>query len=233
VSGRARLALACDYTRREDLLAALDLFEGLPVILKVGLRLMPLLKPEDYERLTSNFDLFLDAKLHDIPSQVADAAKVWESVGARYLTVHASGGPRMIREATSAVRRDRLRIAGVSVLTSFSQADLGAVGVERAVSDQVVKLVGMGIENGLRTFVCSVDELPALRGAFPDQDDLEFITPGLVLAGEKGHADQARTATVERALEEGSDVLVMGRSIFQSADPRAQAEKVLRILETA
>lgn len=231
MSSRARLAVGCDFTRREDFLAALDRFEGLPLIIKVGLRLLPRLHPEDFERITTSFDLFLDAKLHDIPTQVAQAAQVWESLGARYLTVHLSGGPQMLKQASTAVRPDRLRISGVSVLTSFAPADLAAIGVSATVSDQVVRLVKLGVANGLRTFVCSVDELAALREAFQgDVDDLEFITPGLVLAGEVAHGDQSRVATVERALEEGSDVLVMGRSILQAKDPRATAEQVLRQL---
>lgn len=229
---RARLALACDFQRRDEFLQLLERLNGLPIIIKVGLRLMPRLLPEDYDRITSHFDLFLDAKLHDIPTQVADAARVWESMGARYLTVHLSGGSKMLSLASAAVRPDRLRLAGVSVLTSLSQGDLQATGVVAPISEQVVNLVRLGVASGLRTFVCSVGELAALREAFHESDDdLEFITPGLVLAGEKGHADQSRVYTVEEALEEGSDVLVMGRSILSAADPRAQAEKVLKILE--
>ncbi len=231
----ARLAVAMDFTTVESFRGALEKLDGLPVVLKVGLRTMPFLSLDEMKELAERFDLFVDAKLHDIPTQVAEAAQVWESVGARYLTVHLSGGHAMLSLAAQAVRADRMKVAGVSVLTSLNGGDLGDLGVVPAdCASQVVRLIRLGLRAGIRTFVCSVGELAALREELvEDFDDVEFITPGLVMGSEGAHSDQSRVFTVEDALREGADVLVMGRSIWKSADPRKAAAAVIEKLARA
>jgi orotidine-5'-phosphate decarboxylase len=228
-TGSRKLAIAIDVEDREACLSTAYAFQGLPVVLKLGLGLLPLLEPGDIKFLRDEgFELFIDVKLHDIPSQVARAVSAWAGLGVKYLTVHASGGAKMLSEASNAAKDTGLRLLGVTVLTSLGSYDLQLLGMSSIVEDQVSRLVEIGVRSEISGFVCSVGEIAKVR----EIAGLEsfVVTPGLVTERTQSHPDQARVYTIEEAVERGSNMLVVGRSILKSAEPRLAAEAVLKVL---
>jgi orotidine-5'-phosphate decarboxylase len=173
-------------------------------------------------------DVFLDLKLHDIPNTVAGAARAVAGLAPAYLTVHASGGPDMVRAAVDAM--PDTRVVGVTVLTSLSESDLARLGMTGTARDVVRRLAVLAVDAGARALVCSPLEVADVRrevGA-----GVTLITPGVRPAG-SGAGDQARVATPEQALADGADLLVVGRPLTGADDPGAAAAALARRLEEA
>ncbi len=166
-------------------------------------------------------DVFLDLKLHDIPNTVAGAARAVAELAPTYLTVHASGGPAMVRAAVDAL--PRTKVAGVTVLTSLSAEQLAAVGFADAPRDAVRRLASLAVAGGARALVCSPLEVADVRAEVGA--DITLITPGVRPAGADGDSpdDQARVATPEQARADGADLLVVGRPLTAAADVAAAA----------
>ena len=169
--------------------------------------------------------VFLDLKLHDIPETVERAVARASALGARMLTVHASGGPAMLRRAVERAGAEGagLEIVAVTVLTSLDARDLGAIGVGGDLVSQVERLARMAWAEGVRAFVCSPREAATLRAALGPEATL--ITPGVRLAG-SGSDDQKRTMTAAEAIHSGASWVVVGRPIRDAADPLAAARQI-------
>ena len=172
-------------------------------------------------RGASGVRVFLDLKLHDIPATVAGAARAVARLHPDVLTVHAAGGPEVIRAATAAA--PDTMIAGVTVLTSLGPADLKSIGVKGPLRDAVRRLAVLAVGAGARGLVCSPREVAVVRAEVGP--DVTLITPGVRPAGTDAH-DQARTATPEEALRAGADLLVIGRPITSAPDPGAAAAAI-------
>jgi orotidine-5'-phosphate decarboxylase len=181
-------------------------------------------------------DVFLDLKLHDIPNTVAGAVRSAAALGVRLLTVHASGGRAMLAAAQeaaqgAAARGSACELLGVTVLTSFDAASLGAawgrdgVVVER----EVLRLAADAAEVGLHGVVCSGAEASAVREAHGDR--LALLVPGIRLAGGSAH-DQRRVMTPAAAQAAGARYLILGRAVTAAADPRRAMRTVLTELAT-
>jgi len=173
--------------------------------------------------------VFLDLKLHDIPETVERAVARASALGARLLTVHASGGPSMLRRAVDRAAREggTTEIVAVTVLTSFDARDLDAVGAGADVSAQTERLGRLAWDSGVRSFVCSPHEAARLRATLGP--GATIITPGVRSAdGPNGAAkdDQKRTMTPSEAVAAGADWLVVGRPIRDAADPAAAARRI-------
>ncbi|WP_062351288.1 orotidine-5'-phosphate decarboxylase [Herbidospora yilanensis] len=194
---------------------------------KVGLELYLRYGPDVIAsvRGASGVQVFLDLKLHDIPNTVAGATKAVARLKPAFLTVHASGGAAMIRAAVEAA--PQTRIAAVTVLTSLSEADLAAIGLQGPPQDAVRRLAVLAVGAGAQALVCSPMEVAAVRAEVGE--DITLITPGVRPAGAASQ-DQARVATPERALADGADLLVIGRPITGSADPGASAAAIAAAL---
>ncbi|MER7133361.1 orotidine-5'-phosphate decarboxylase [Streptosporangium saharense] len=197
---------------------------------KVGLELYLRYGPEVIAsvRGASGVQVFLDLKLHDIPNTVAGAARAVARLKPAILTVHAAGGPAMIRAAVEAL--PETRIAAVTVLTSLSAADLHGIGLEGSPDDAVRRLATLAVGAGAQALVCSPREVAAVRAEVGP--DITLITPGVRPAG-SATQDQARVATPERALADGADLLVIGRPITGAADPGAAAAGIAAALRRA
>ena len=166
--------------------------------------------------------LFLDLKLHDIPNTVAGACRAVADLSPDFLTVHALGGPGMVRAAADAL--PDTRVTAVTVLTSMSPADLAAVGLTGSPQDAVLRLAEMAVASGARALVCSPQEVAAVRAVVGL--DIVLITPGVRPAG-SDVGDQQRVATPAEALTAGADLLVVGRPITGAADRGAAAAALL------
>jgi orotidine-5'-phosphate decarboxylase len=170
--------------------------------------------------------VFVDAKLHDIPSQVAAAAERLGKHGARWVTAHVGGGIDMLQAAVEGLSSGssgaEAGILGVSVLTSLDTADLERVGIQRSPGQLVGKMAKVAAAAGCEGVVCSPQELNVVAQAAPG---LKRVTPGIrpVDLGD----DQTRTATPLDAIERGANLLVIGRPITQAPDPAEAAAKIL------
>jgi len=190
---------------------------------KIGLELYLRYGPDAVASVRggSGVQVFLDLKLHDIPATVAGAARSVARLRPRFLTVHAAGGPAMIRAAVAAA--PGVPIVAVTALTSLGNEDLDRIGVPCATTDWVLRLATLAVEAGASGLVCSPREVAAVRAEVGP--GITLITPGVRPAGADAH-DQARVATPEEALEAGADLLVIGRAITGAPDPGAAAAAI-------
>jgi orotidine-5'-phosphate decarboxylase len=194
---------------------------------KVGLELFISEGNQAIEILTGmNKRIFLDLKLHDIPRTVERAVKTASQHSVGLLTVHASGGPAMLRAAATAAAEcdNPPLIVAVTALTSLDQSDLTALGVSRDLKEHARALGRLAVDSGIDGLVCSPHEAAALRGDLGPAPIL--VTPGIRMPeGELG--DQKRVATPADAVAAGSDFLVVGRPIVQADNPGSAARKIL------
>jgi orotidine-5'-phosphate decarboxylase len=142
------------------------------------------------------------------------------------LTVHASGGAKMLRAATTAARavNPSLRVLGVTVLTSMDDSDLEPIGIPIKLVDQVQRLAALALAEGCQGVVASARETPGLRSRLGA--DFAIVNPGVRPAGAR-HDDQARVVTPAEAIAAGATYIVVGRPITEAADPAAAARIIL------
>lgn len=192
--------------------------------LKVGLEVYLRYGRSAVERVRAaapSCQLFLDLKLHDIPNTVAGAAAAVADLTPDILTVHASGGPEMIRAAVD--KLPQTLVAGVTVLTSLSAQDLDLLGVTGTPIDTVRRWAAMAVAAGAKALVCSPAEVAAVRGEVGEA--IMLITPGVRPVGSDA-GDQRRIATAPQALADGADLLVIGRPITAAPDPAQAAATI-------
>jgi orotidine-5'-phosphate decarboxylase len=216
---RPRLAVALDVddlARARRLAAQVSPSFG---VAKVGLELFGAAGPDAVRAMQdAGLEVFLDLKLHDIPTTVGRAAVVLGRLGAQYVTVHAAGGEAMLRAAVEGVAagaapgRPAPVVLAVTVLTSEPHAHPALVA-ER---------VDLAAATGCGGIVCSPHEAAAVRARQPG---LRIVTPGIRPAGADLH-DQARATTPAEAIAGGADVLVVGRPVTHATDPAAAAAAI-------
>ncbi len=167
--------------------------------------------------------VFVDLKLHDIPNTVAQAVRALARPGVEFLTLHASGGAEMMAAAAGALKEVRTenpavtsRLLAVTVLTSLDDSDLREIGVDHSVQGQALNLARLARSAGMDGLVASPHEVRLLRRELGREPVI--VTPGVRLAGGQKQ-DQKRVMTPREAMQEGSDFLVMGRSILESPQP--------------
>ncbi len=181
---------------------------------------------------SSGRKVFLDLKFHDIPNTVAAAVRSAAELGVSMLTVHASGGSKMLKAAAEAADASpgKPMILAVTVLTSLSEADLQETGVSGNVLSQVLRLGALARAAGCGGLVASAHEARELRRELGE--GFEIVTPGVrPAAADKG--DQARVLTPQQAIEAGATRLVVGRPIVESSNPAEAAKAILGEIERA
>jgi len=194
---------------------------------KVGMQLYTREGPSIVRELVdSGHRVFLDLKYHDIPNTVAAAVREAAQLGVNMLTVHASGGGKMLQAAVDAAQATKpdLLVLAVTVLTSLNDVDLGKLGLRGGVVDQVLRLAALALSNGCKGVVASAHEAAALREEFGR--DFVIVTPGVRPAG-SGHDDQARVVTPAEAIAAGTSHIVVGRPITEASDPAAEVRAIL------
>lgn len=226
------IIVALDF---DNATAALALSERLDPALcrvKVGKELFTRAGPALVEQLQGRgFEVFLDLKFHDIPNTVAGAVRAAADLGVWMVNVHASGGGRMMaaaREALEQFAQPPLLIA-VTVLTSMSPEDLLELGYEEEPQQRVLRLAQLAARHGMDGVVCSARESSLLRRKCGN--DFALVTPGIRMAGDSAD-DQRRVVTPADAIEQGSDYLVIGRSITAAEDPIAKLTEIRDTLRT-
>ncbi len=195
---------------------------------KVGLQLFTAEGPGIVQDLVaSGRKVFLDLKLHDIPNTVAGAVKSLCELRVEMLTVHASGGSKMLRAAVEAAQTAAKTpiLLGVTVLTSLEPEDLAEVGTADNAEQQVIRLAKLAKAAGCGGVVASPWEVGAVRRVIGGE--MALVVPGIRPVGAvKG--DQARVATPEDTIRAGASHLVVGRPITEAIDPGGAAREIVR-----
>lgn len=222
------VVVALDNMSMEASLTLADQLDPTLCRLKVGKELFTRCGPSIVQALHQrDFDVFLDLKFHDIPNTTAQAVLAAADLGIWMVNVHASAG----LEAMSLSKQrlldngfDTLLIA-VTVLTSMNDEALRQTGVAVSLNEQVSQLASLTKQAGLDGVVCSAQEAKVLKALCGQ--DFKLVTPGIRLP-EDNADDQKRICTPAQALDDGSDYLVIGRSITQAANPAAKLQKILQ-----
>jgi orotidine-5'-phosphate decarboxylase len=218
---RERLAIALDV---DDLVLALRVGRQLRPyfgVAKVGLELYSAAGPEVIGTLTDlGYEVFLDLKLHDIPTTVGKASRVLGALGVRYVTMHAHGGVDMLRAGVEGLAAGA---DGAGLDTPWSLAITVLTSDADAPAHILPKRVLLAAEAGCTGIVCAAADL---KDAFSYAPLLKRVVPGIRLAGSDAN-DQARPATPAEAIAGGADLLVIGRTVTAAEDPVAAAERLI------
>lgn len=225
---KSKLIVALDFDNQSAALSLVDQLDPTWCALKVGSEMFTLLGADFIRTLIARqFKVFLDLKFHDIPTTVARACVVACDLGVWMLNVHASGGLAMMAAARSAVDvygHDRPLLIAVTVLTSMAPHDLATLGIIGSLDEHVCRLARLAREAGLDGVVSSALEVPFIKTACGV--DFLTVTPGIRLPGD-AKDDQTRVITPKRAIEAGSDYIVMGRPITRAAHPAEVVQELL------
>lgn len=221
------LAVALDTSDWGEFESWCSRFGSRAGVLKVGLEAFVRWGPRAVEEArSSGARIFLDLKLHDIPNTVAGAARAAADLGVSYLTVHASGGRRMLTAAAEATE-GRVGILAVTLLTHLDESDIGELDWPGEPRERVERWARLAADSGCAGVVCSPLEVARLR---PMLSGREIVTPGIrPRSGRDGKVaddDQRRVATPEQALADGADLLVIGRPVTRATDPEAILESL-------
>jgi orotidine-5'-phosphate decarboxylase len=223
-ANRDRLIIALDVATKRQALDLVKQLSGAVSFFKIGLQLYTALGPEIIAAVKeAGANIFLDLKLHDIPNTVARAVEAAGKLGVQMLTVHLSGGRKMIEAAVSE-KSSAMMLLGVTVLTSSNAETLREIGIDSPVEAQVLRLASLGTAAQIDGFVASPQELKALRARLGDK--VKLVIPGVRPAW-SGPGDQKRFMTPRDALQNGADYLVIGRPITAHPRPLEAVEKIL------
>ena len=194
---------------------------GLGMLTGGGLALANELKQEHGKRI------FLDMKLFDIGATVEAAVRGLAQFDLDFLTVH--GDPHVVAAAKEGAAGSEMKILAVTILTSLDRDDLDAALIQQGdVEDLVLTRAGRAFEAGADGVIASPREAAAIRN-LPNAADRLIVTPGVRPTG-AALGDQKRVATPGQAITDGADHIVVGRPIWQAADPAEAAQSVLREL---
>jgi len=224
-----RLVVALDVPGRREAVALAQRLQGRVGMLKVGLELFCAEGPGFVKELQAFAPVFLDLKLHDIPTTVRRALEALLPLDVRLVNIHAQGGPAMIEAAAEAVQAHRSRggrtqLLAVTVLTSLDREALARSGNTSEPGELALHLARLAKACGADGVVCSAQEADLVRAACGEE--FHRLTPGIRPKGASVQ-DQARVLTPEQALRNGATWLVVGRPITQAPDPVAAADAIL------
>lgn len=232
------IALDVDTTKKAfDLVKELHSVAGM---FKIGSTLFTSAGPQIVRDIIArDSKVFLDLKFHDIPHQVAGAARSAAELGVSLFTIHASGGSEMMRRAVDSVNEVaakggvRARVLAISVLTSIDATILSQIGVSSSPSESVMRLVRLAEDSGVDGVVASPQEIKTIR-AIVSSPEFLVVTPGIrPSTNEPAGEDQKRVATPGAAIAAGASYLVVGRPITGAPDPVAAATQIVAEMQEA
>lgn len=223
IPANERLIVALDVETIADARKLVATLGDSVVFYKIGLELF---MTEGYFELldwlvAQGKKVFVDLKFFDVPATVGSAVRQLSSRGATFATVH---GNQAIMEAAGANKGDRLKILGVTVLTSLDRGDMDDLGFACDVEALVLSRARRALEAGCDGIVSSGLEAARLRDEIGPK--LMIVTPGIRPLDNRPEDDQKRVVTPSQALRNGADYIVVGRPIRNAADPKAAADAI-------
>ena len=219
--------IACDFSSAQAIFAFLDQFEGKKPFVKIGMELFYSEGPDIVRQIKARgHKIFLDLKLHDIPTTVRKAMAVLSNLDVDICNLHAAGTTSMMTAALEGITRadgSRPLLIAVTQLTSTDQESMEKDLMIHAPIDEVVMHYAQIAKNaGMDGIVCSPLEAKKVHDACGQ--DFITVTPGVRFAdGDAG--DQKRIMTPAAAKAIGSDYIVVGRPITEASDPVAAYER--------
>lgn len=223
--------LALDFPSWEESKAFIDQHELKGVPVKVGMELFYREGPDIVKRLQEEqHAIFLDLKLHDIPTTVHRAMKNIAKLGVDLVSVHASGGSEMLKRAKEGLLSNHsqdkeTKLIAVTILTSLDEDTIQKeLLIKGSLEDHVVHFAKLAKDSGADGVVCSVHEASQIKHICGQ--DFLTVTPGIRLEN-SAVDDQKRVATPQVARKQGSDYLVIGRSITQAKQPKQAYQQAL------
>lgn len=229
LSPAERIIFPLDLPDLTEALGFVKVLRGRVGLFKIGLELFVREGPEAVravKELAPEAGIFLDLKFHDIPATVEGAMHSALRLGVEFVTVHCGGGQGLLKGAADLQSGAKIKVLGVTVLTSLSAEDLKDVGINPLYENPsalVLHRARLARVAGCAGVVCSGLEAPIVREEFGP--DFLIITPGIrETAGSAG--DQKRVVTPARAIRGGADYIVVGRPIREAADPAKAAERI-------
>jgi orotidine-5'-phosphate decarboxylase len=230
---KERLIIALDVPNAAQAQRLVQAVGDSGVFYKVGLELFTAEGPAFVNELVqSGKKVFLDLKIHEIPNSAAGAVRSAAALGVSMVTVHASGGSKMLRAAAeaSASTQQAPIVLGVTVLTSLADSELQELGFKSNADEQVIRLANLAKSAGCGGVVASPQEASLLRKSLGRA--MAIVTPGIRPAG-SDIADQQRIATPSEALRSGASHIVVGRPISAAPDPALAAKSIIEEMRTA
>ena len=227
---KPKIFIACDTTKIDEIKKIIKFTKTNKLIIgyKFGLEFFLTVKGRAFISKLKNHEIFLDLKLNDIPNTCAAAIfSLKDLKNLSYLTVHINGGYEMLKAIKKASKKmnKKLKILGVTVLTSFSDTSIKRIGHTRSIRDLVKKQASLAKIAGLDGIVCSGFEAKFLKKIC---HRMEIITPGIRLEGDNPN-DQMRIMSPKDAFKNGSNAIVIGRSITKG-NIKNNIKKLIRSL---
>ena len=225
-----KLIIALDVETPAEALGLVRELHSVAGMFKVGSQLLTSAGPQIVKDIIAlESKVFLDLKFHDIPHQVAGAARSAAELGVSLFTIHASGGGEMMRRAVESVSdRSRTKVLAITVLTSIDETVLSEIGVPSSPADAVIRLMKLAEASGVDGVVASPQEIETIRHAV--SNDFLIVTPGIRPATSQS-GDQKRVATPGAAIAAGASYIVVGRPITGAANPLEAAREIVTEME--
>lgn len=226
-----KIIVACDVSSKDDFIHLARKLQKSASFIKIGMECFYSLGNESVTIAKDfGYKVFLDLKLHDIPNTVERSCRSLSRLGVDILNVHALGGLEMMKAAKQGIQTgtNSPLLIGVTHLTSLNQTSLnGELGIKKEILQSTIDLALLTKKAGLDGVVSSAHEVKEIKKACGS--DFLAITPGIRLGTENQH-DQKRVMNPAEAFSEGSDYLVIGRSITNSDNPDKIFNKIAQEL---
>ena len=229
MNSQDRLVFALDVPDRKEAKRYVTMLEGVVGCFKVGLELFIREGPDVVKMIQDNSaaNIFLDLKLHDIPATVRRALRSASKMGIKYITIHSTEGEEIL-ETAQEVKGSGLEVLAVTLLTSTSASSLSNLWMSENIDTAALVLdrATRAQKSGCAGVVCSGEEAKVIK--LKCAEGFKIVVPGIrpewarVLGD-----DQNRIATPAQAIKDGADMIVVGRPIRDSEDPRAAAQRII------
>ncbi len=229
MNSQDRLVFALDVPDGKEAKRYVTMLEGVVGCFKVGLELFIREGPDVVKMIQdhSAANIFLDLKLHDIPATVRRALRSASKMGIKYITIHSTEGEEIL-ETAQEVKGSGLEVLAVTLLTSTSASSLSNLWMSENIDTAALVLdrATRAQKSGCAGVVCSGEEAKVIK--LKCAEGFKIVVPGIrpewarVLGD-----DQNRIATPAQAIKGGADMIVVGRPIRDSEDPRAAAQRII------
>ena len=216
-----KIFVACDTTNHNKVRKIINYTQSrkLKIGYKFGLEFFYSKSGRSFlSKIDKKQTIFLDLKLNDIPNTCVSAVNSLKDLkNIKYLTVHINGGPEMLKAIKKATKKinKKLKILGVTVLTSFSDQSLKKIGHTKSIKKLVIHQAKLAKSAGLDGIVCSAKEAKLVKKICKN---MEIVTPGIRLSGDNiQDQNKNRVVSPKSAFNNGATAIVIGRSITQGS----------------
>ncbi len=228
ISPKDRLIIALDVSTIKEATYLIEQTKSYSNTYKIGLQLYLAVGNAIFAALQKyNINIFLDLKLHDIPNTVLQSVKQVLKHNVSFLTIHALGGPSMLKAASEAYivfpKNKTTNLLAVSVLTHHTDREFNSMGFTSSIKQTALDLLIQAKKSGINGCVCSPKEAQAIKNILGN--DFLTVCPGIRPTGSSSN-EQARTDTPIQAIKNGADYLVIGRPITSSTNPELAAKSI-------